>query len=276
MNNQYLSEEKYQKINKKLSLVSKVVLVAGLAIGATLISIGVITKNNVNKENKELKNEIREENKIALEKDKQEISKFETEIAELESQKKALDDEIENLKIARDEAFSKDAFGSEYKRLNNEINKKRKESFELNSQIASKETDKFEIESDLSRHDESSIESTYNSKKKSEPSFVYTCFGLGGMALFMGVTWSLSLFFVTKRRSIMAYQMQSVMPVAKEGMKEMAPVVGETAGTIMKEMAPAYKEMAKTMAPVYGEIAKEVGKGISEGINEGKSGDNNE
>ena len=70
MNNQYLNEEKYQKINKKVSKLSKIVLIAGLAIGATLISIGVITKNNVNKENKELKNEIREEHKLALEKDK--------------------------------------------------------------------------------------------------------------------------------------------------------------------------------------------------------------
>jgi len=277
MNNHYLSEEKYQNTNKKISLLSKIVLVAGLAIGATLISIGFITKNNVDKENKELKNEIREEHKLALEKDKQEISILEKEIEELENQKKSLDNEIDSLNVAKDAAFRKESgFGKEYNRLSLEISTKQKESFELNSKINSKNSEKFSIESDLNRHDESSIKSDYNLKKKTEPSSTYLCFGLGGMALFMGVTWSLSLFFITKRRSIMAYQMQSVMPIAKEGMKEMVPTVVETSSAVIKGMTPTYKEMAKTMAPVYGEIAKEVGKGISEGIKEGKSGDNNE
>ena len=80
----------------------------------------------------------------------------------------------------------------------------------------------------------------------------------------------LPLLFMSHARDIAAFQAQSMMPVAKEGVKEMAPTMGQTAGTIMKEMAPAMKEMAKEMAPVYGEMAKEVGKGISEGINEAK------
>ena len=277
MDNKYLSEEKYQSTNKKLSLVSKIVLVAGLGIGATLISIGFITKNNVDKENKKLKNEIIEEYKAATEKDKEQLSKLEIEIPELENKKKTLDAEIEKLNDEQDIAFDKErGFGPEYKRLKKEIDQKSEESRELQSTIWSKESEKDSLERNLKRGNESSIESDYQSKKKIEPSSTYACFGLGGMALFMGITWSISIFFMTKRREILAYQTQSVMPIAKEGMKEMAPTMGEAASTIMKEMAPAYKDMAKTMAPVYGEIAKEVGKGIATGIKEGKSGENNE
>ena len=83
-------------------------------------------------------------------------------------------------------------------------------------------------------------------------------------------------FGVGNRREIMAYQTQQMMPIAKEGIKEMAPVVGQAANTMMKEMEPTYKEMAKTMAPIYGEVAKEVGKGIAEGIKEANNTNNDE
>jgi hypothetical protein len=104
------------------------------------------------------------------------------------------------------------------------------------------------------------------SREKSHQKFLGESFIMFG--IFIEFVGCMIRFGIGNRREIMAYQMQSMMPVAAEGMKEMAPVVGETAGTVMKEMAPAYKEMAKTMAPVYGEIAKEVGKGIAEGMNE--------
>ena len=93
------------------------------------------------------------------------------------------------------------------------------------------------------------------------------------------------ILFIAHGRDIVAFQTQSMMPVAKEGMKEMgqtagemmkemAPTMGQAASEMMKEMTPVYSEIAKEMAPVYGSIAKEVGKGISEGINEAKQ--NNE
>lgn len=63
------------------------------------------------------------------------------------------------------------------------------------------------------------------------------------------------MFFMAFRRNIIAYNVQQMMPVAKEG---------------IKEMTPAYKEMAKEMAPIYGEIAKEISKGVSEGIKDSK------
>lgn len=70
------------------------------------------------------------------------------------------------------------------------------------------------------------------------------CLAIGGM-----------LILTSKRRNITAYYMQQTMPVAQEGMEKMAPTIGKVGATVAKEMAP-----------VYGEIAKEIGKGIKEGI----------
>ena len=57
------------------------------------------------------------------------------------------------------------------------------------------------------------------------------------------------------QRNILAFQLGGIMPVAKEGMEEIAPTVGKTGSTILKEMTPAYKE-----------VVKEVTKGIKEGL----------
>lgn len=70
------------------------------------------------------------------------------------------------------------------------------------------------------------------------------CLAIGGM-----------LILTSKRRNIMAYTMQQTMPVAQEGIEKMAPTIGKAGASIAKEMAP-----------VYGEIAKEIGKGIKEGM----------
>ena len=81
---------------------------------------------------------------------------------------------------------------------------------------------------------------------------------------------------IAKRREIMAFQVQQMAPVAKEGIEKAAPVVGKAAGEMAKAAAPAMgkatSEMAKAAAPgmssVAGGIAKEVAKGIKEGLAE--------
>lgn len=70
------------------------------------------------------------------------------------------------------------------------------------------------------------------------------CIAIGGM-----------LILISKRRSIIAYTMQQTMPVAEEGLEKIAPTIGKAGASIAKEVAP-----------VYGEIAKEIGKGIKEGM----------
>ena len=269
MNNQYLNEEKYKKINSKISLISKIILVVGFAIGITLISIGVVIKSNVNNENRKIESEIKEDAKKSLEKDNNSIKELEKEIELLKEKKSSLEDEVEKLQDDKSIAFEKErGFGNDYKRIDKEINKKQNEIFNLKQQINEKDREKFRLNANLSSYDEGSINSKYYSKKKIEPVTVYACFGLGGMAIFMGIAFSLSALLISKRREILAYQTQQMMPIAKEGIKEMGPTMGQVAGEMMKDVAPAYKEMTKTIVPIYGEIAREVGKGVSEGIKE--------
>ena len=78
---------------------------------------------------------------------------------------------------------------------------------------------------------------------------------LGAFIIIATCMISFAIFMVTKRREMLAFGLQQVMPVAKEGMEEIAPTIGKVGS-----------EIAKNMAPAYGEIAKEISKGIKEGL----------
>ena len=65
-----------------------------------------------------------------------------------------------------------------------------------------------------------------------------------------------TVYMFAKRREILAFSAQQVMPVAQEGIEKMAPTIGKAGASIAKEMAP-----------VYGNIAKEISKGIKDGLN---------
>lgn len=69
------------------------------------------------------------------------------------------------------------------------------------------------------------------------------------------------IYRTAKRREIMAFRMQQMAPVAKEGIEKAAPVVGKAAGEMAKAAAPA-------MSKAAGGMAKEVAKGIKEGLAE--------
>lgn len=70
--------------------------------------------------------------------------------------------------------------------------------------------------------------------------FTFAMASVGGMCL-----------FVAHRREITAYTTQQVMPVAKEGIEEMTPTINKA---------------TEKMAPSAGKVAKEVAKGIKEGL----------
>ena len=78
---------------------------------------------------------------------------------------------------------------------------------------------------------------------------------LGAFVIIASCMIASSIYITTKHREILAFQAQQVMPIAQEEMKKMAPTIGKTGASIAKEMAPA-----------YGEIAKEISKGIKDGL----------
>ena len=83
---------------------------------------------------------------------------------------------------------------------------------------------------------------------------------IGGMIIFMFGMIALSIYLFAKRREILAFQAQQIMPVAQEGIEKVAPTIGKAGASIAKEMAPA-----------YGSVAKEIAKGIKEGIKDEES-----
>ena len=78
---------------------------------------------------------------------------------------------------------------------------------------------------------------------------------VGGFILILSIMISGSIYMMTKRREIAAFSVQQMMPIAQEGIEKMAPSVGKAGASIAKEMAPT-----------YGQIAKEISKGIKEGL----------
>ena len=80
------------------------------------------------------------------------------------------------------------------------------------------------------------------SKRNDQEFSAFAMIGGGGFILFASLMVALSLLLIAKRREIMAFQVQQVAPVAKEGVEKATPVVGRAAGSIAKEIAKGIKE----------------------------------
>ncbi len=81
---------------------------------------------------------------------------------------------------------------------------------------------------------------------KSESAFsgrVMINFGI--FILFASLIASGAIFVFAKRREILAFQVQQVAPVAKEGVEKAAPVVGKAAGEVAKGIAKGIEEGKK-------------------------------
>lgn len=98
-------------------------------------------------------------------------------------------------------------------------------------------------------------------EKKFNNSSTIPYFMFGGFVIIATLMISGSIYMITKRREIMAFSTQQVMPIAQEGIEKMTPTMAKVA----EDMSPTIKKVAKDMAPVYGEIAKEITKGIKKG-----------
>lgn len=92
-----------------------------------------------------------------------------------------------------------------------------------------------------------SITSEYCSLKNSNSSFAKTSFLMFGgfiiiaSSMFCGVLY----LSIIKRREIMAYTAQQVMPVAKEGIDKISPTIAKATGNIAKEVTKGIKEGLK-------------------------------
>ena len=65
---------------------------------------------------------------------------------------------------------------------------------------------------------------------------------IGGFIILASGGIAFAIFMFAKRREILAFTAQQVMPVAQEGIEKMAPTIGNAAGTIGKGIAKGIKE----------------------------------
>ena len=79
-------------------------------------------------------------------------------------------------------------------------------------------------------------------KRNDEQMAAFGMIGGGVFILFTSLIAAGFILFVAKRREIMAFQVQQVAPVAKEGIEKATPVVSKAAGSIAKEISKGIKE----------------------------------
>lgn len=237
---EYLNEENYQKTKKKISKVSLIVLIAGLVIGLVLIILGVVSQNNAKKTNEERYNEAY---KLSQEK----AAAANARLVEIANEKKDLNEKIQTKQYECDSlSMSSSSWYADSTKCQREVTSLKKELSEL-------EMEEFRLEN--------ADYTVYYDKVLPAKYIIF--YVLGGIVIFMSCSIAGGIYLIAKRREIVAFTVQQAMPLAQEGIEKMAPTIGKAGASIAKEMAP-----------VYGNIAKEISKGIKDGINEADNNNN--
>lgn len=274
---EFLNEDKYQQIEKKLLKLSKILLIVGICLSVTIIIVGLINTNkksadevviekvdyvaDTKKEIEQLKTKLNEKKpKLTQEAEKLTTKKNElidkgikqsTDYNKGESYDLYILDTVldPGYNSCWNDKFSKNDLSKEYCNLRNDVE-------DLEDEIEAKEkyisSGRAETET-KAKNERLEQEAEWNKSSDKLSIMPYVAFAIPAF-MFPGMI-ALMLFMTAKRRSIMAFTAQQTMPVAQEGIEKMAPTIGKAGANIAKEMAP-----------VYGEIAKEIGNGIKEGM----------
>lgn len=307
MKKEFLSEERYQQSEKKIKKIALIILIVGVSLGLCLILIGIVKQMQINSQysdkNKALYIEKLEKEKEIIEKnlelEKQQVITYQEEI---ENKIKPIEDEIKKLKRTKFTGFD-DAYYERQDKIEEleesiEADKKSLSVIEdvlddgfndcsfstaKNNQYTSKYCS---VKNSLSekKYDISIIDSTFSEFNKSRESHKITPFYMfGAFIIITSLMISGTVYMTAKRRDILAFSAQQVMPLAQEGIEKMAPTIGRAGSSIAKELSKGLAEsmdniapslgkaganLAKEMAPAYGAMAKEISKGIKEGLKE--------
>lgn len=290
-NKEFLTEENYERGKKKLRMIAIIVLMVGLLGGGSLITIGILKQNKTNSNYseesiKKLQNDIAIE-KVNLETKKTELEgkrdeALKAEKQNLESKKQELttkgikynnfakydEGDSYDLKVITNvldpsfgycsfDEYKNNSITKEYCILSNERDEDSKNisiiDMALSNDCIRGGEDNVYTSHYCSLVNELDSKTDFNKEFDSFDSIPFYMFG--GFVIIASCMIAGSIYMTTKHREILAFQAQQVMPVAQEGMEKMAPTIGKTGASIAKEMAPA-----------YGEIAKEISKGIKDGL----------
>ena len=208
----YLNEENYQRAKNKIIRVSLIILIVALLIGGGLITTGIIKLNDSKK--------ISEKNASDANKRSSEISE---EIESIEAQISNISLEIGTMENEKSKIFMESGFSDSYYEKDNEIEEKHNEKSKLQKKLSELETEQFKVKNTNYKLSGLSSEVDYE--------FMIT---IGGFIVLVGLMLSLSVYFIAKRREILAFSAQQVIPVGKEIIEDVAPTVGNAASEIAK------------------------------------------
>ena len=273
-----LTEDNYLKGKKKIKSIALIILAIGLLLGGSLIIMGIVKQNAVNEKYSE-KNKTKELQQLESEKqqlsnqveeEKQNLIKSKE---DLEAKIKPIEDEIKSLQRVKFTGFDDAYYAREDKieELKESIETDKKsigviekvldESFDyclFDGKNNSYTSTYCLLKTQLNNKDVeiNSLDRKYSDFEKDFELEEYTPFYIvGGFVLITSIMISFSIYMMTKRREIAAFSAQQMMPIAQEGIEKMAPSIGKAGASIAKEMAP-----------IYGQVAKEISKGIKEGL----------
>lgn len=257
-----LNEENYQKTKRKIGIIALIILCVGITIGGLLIFTGVRKQAEIN-------SKYSESTKVAIsQKIEEEKEKLIAEKTKIEEKIKPTTEEIKKLEREKFNGFD-DAYYERKDRIE-----------ELEESIATDKNNLSVIDDALD--DSFNLCNTYKVKNNtytsnycslknqledlnefnksfdSHDSIPFYMFG--AIIIIASCMIAGSIYMISKRREMLAFSMQQVMPLAQEGVEKMAPTIGDAGATIADKLAPS-----------IGNIAKH----ISKGINEGKENSNN-
>lgn len=250
--NDYLNEEKHQKSKKKLGRIARIIMSVGVLAGVFLIVFGQVKAANIEKtmmadlearlEQERIDNEnlIQQlqvtKQELEAEKQQSAVSK-----AELESQIEALEAQKNTLSKQQTNEFLSRGFSEKYYDLkaqmdaiSRDISKIRDEIWDIDRRVS-------EIDNEIRKISNGWYDPTSEINVKSEKSEIEwekSAAKRSGFFAIPIIMFSLMaggiLLATANRRGMMAFQAQAMMPVANEGLGNIAPTLGRAAEQIAR------------------------------------------
>lgn len=231
---QFLTEENYERGKKKVMRIALIILIVGVLLGGSLIVTGIIKTNEIKKQNEQAAQQV-EQNaaviQVDIDKIQAQIDQIDLDITNLQNEKSKLQNEQSKIfqedRVFSDRYYAKD---EEITAKRNEISAKQSEKSKLQSSLDDYETELWELDSG---NDDTPI-------SKYIPLYMF-----GGFIIVVSGMIALSIYMFGKRREIIVFTAQQVMPVAQEGIEKMAPTVGNAAGSIAQAITKGIKDGLK-------------------------------
>lgn len=268
---EFLTEENYERGKKKIKTIALIILIVGVLIGGSLIVTGLVKQGQTNSQYSE---ESKNNKKEQLEQEKQQLTQdldaekqnVLTSKTTIENKIKPVEDEIKKLEREKTDVFMNGGFSARYYEIEDKIEELKEstksdkntlsviedaldESFDHCSFSEAKNntyTSKYcSLKNQVAKKDAeiSGLDLEYSDFNKEFDSFDSIPFYMiGGFIIAASGMIAFSIFMFAKRREILAFSAQQVMPVAQEGIEKMAPTVGNAVGTIGKSLAKGIKE----------------------------------